>query len=110
VLSSDLDDLPGADLVGRGLEDLARGAHSREALLVAAAATRLREAGLPVPPPDHLPPEPELLLYRRLRQERPADAYAFYNALLEQLISFASALERRLSGRPPSSGRSPPPP
>jgi hypothetical protein len=95
VLSSDLEGLPGADLVIRGLDDLARGERTREAFLVAAAGTRLRDAGLPVPPLERLPQEPELQLYRLLRRERPRDAYVFYNALLEQLVSFAFALEHR---------------
>jgi len=91
VLSRDLENLPGYELVSKGVDDLARGALSREALLVSIAAGRLREGGIPVP--ELIPAEPELQLYRLLCRERPDDAYAFYSSLLERLISFEFALD-----------------
>lgn len=91
-----LNELPGAEIILPGLSDL----HNEKsntigALLVAIAATRLTEAGLDIPK-DHLAPEPELTLYARLQDERD-DAYPYYNALLNSLNSFCSALE--LNGR-----------
>lgn len=98
-----LNELPGADLILTGLEDLDRGeTHTIESLLVAIAATRLTQAGLDVPK-VHLPFEPELTLYARLQDERD-DAYLYYNALLNSLNSFCNALELidkyNLTGRP----------
>ena len=44
-------DLPGADLVQRGLRDLEHGADSVEAFLVSMSAPRLRALGIAVPAP-----------------------------------------------------------
>jgi hypothetical protein len=87
-----LNELPGAELILPGLNDLQNG-HSNTiaALLVAIASTRLTEAGLNVPK-EHLAPEPELALYARLQDERD-DGYSYYNALLNSLNSFCNALE-----------------
>lgn len=87
-----LSELPGAELILPGLEDLQRGeTHTVGALLVAIASTRLSKAGLTIPR-DHLVSEPELILYNRLQNER-KDAYSYYNALLNSLNSFCCALE-----------------
>jgi hypothetical protein len=87
-----LNELPGAEFILPGLNDLHNGkSNTVGALLVAIAATRLTEAGLEVPK-DHLAPEPELTLYTRLQDER-EDAYLYYNALLNSLNSFCNALE-----------------
>lgn len=87
-----LNELPGAELILPGLNDLHNGeANTVGSLLVAIAATRLTEAGLDVPL-EHLAPEPELTLYARLQDERD-DAYLYYNALLNSLNSFCNALE-----------------
>ena len=83
-------DLPGAELVSAGLDDLRRGEQTVEALLVSIGATRLRATGLDVPEPL---PEPELALYRLLGQEHGADAYGRYNALVRRLISYQRAAE-----------------
>jgi hypothetical protein len=87
-----LNELPGAELILPGLEDLHNGkTNTIGALLVAIAATRLIESGLDFPK-DHLAPEPELTLYARLQDERD-DAYLYYNALLSRLNSFCNGLE-----------------
>jgi len=89
-----LDELPGAELVLPGLNDIYNGeTHTIGALLVAIAATRLSTAGLTIPN-DNLAPEPELTLYNQLEPERD-DAYPYYNALLACLNSFCDALELR---------------
>lgn len=83
-------DLPGADLVTAGLDDLRRGDATVEALLVSIGATRLRAVGLEVPEPL---PEPELSLYGLLRREHGDDAHGRYNALVRRLVSFERAAE-----------------
>lgn len=85
--------LPGDAMMRAGLDDFRAGRTTTPAWVVATAQTRLRRAGmLPVDGPYW--PEPELQLYRRLRQEG-GDAYARYNALLRELASFLTALDRR---------------
>lgn len=87
-----LNELPGAELILPGLDDLRNGkTNTIGSLLVAIAATRLTAAGLDIPK-DRLAPEPELTLYFRLQDER-EDAYPYYNALLNCLNSFCNALE-----------------
>jgi hypothetical protein len=92
-------ELPGADLILPGLNDLHNGNNNTiGSLLVAIAATRLTEAGLDVPR-ERLAPEPELTLYARLQDER-EDAYSYYNALLSSLNSFCNALELNYKHKP----------
>ena len=95
-----LNELPGAELILSGLDDLHNGkTNTVGSLLIAIASTRLIEAGLDVPK-AHLVPEPELTLYAHLQDERD-DAYPYYNALLESLNSFCNALELRAKYRQP---------
>lgn len=82
--------LPGADLIRRGLEDLARGEETAQALLVSIASERLRGAGLDVPPRV---PDADHRLYLLLAREFGDDAHSRYNALLRRLVSFEQALE-----------------
>lgn len=96
-----LSELPGAELILPGLDDLRKGeTNTIASLLVAIAATRLTEAGLDVPK-DYLAPEPELTLYSRLQDERD-DAYLYYKALLDRLNSFCNALELGYEYKPPN--------
>jgi len=98
-----LNELPGAELILPGLNDLHNGeTHIVGALLVAIAATRLSEAGLDIPK-DHLASEPELTLYARLQDEWD-DAYLYYNALLNRLNSFCNALEFSYQYKPSKPG------
>jgi len=86
-------ELPGAELILPGVDDLRKGeADTVGALLIAIASTRLSNAGL-VFPKDNLMSEPELILYAYL-QDRRNDAYPYYNALLDSLNSFCNALEQ----------------
>lgn len=90
----DIDDLPGAELIQRGLDDAAAGRESVETLLVEIAAPRLRALGIGVP--DSLNGgDAELRLYSRLGQSGVLDPYGQYNALLRHLTSFVRALEHR---------------
>ena len=66
--------LPGADLVREGLADVAAGRRTIPACLIAIGSPRLQQAG--------------------------GDAYSRYNALLRELSSFESALDRRLARAP----------
>jgi hypothetical protein len=81
--------LPGADLVDRGLADLAAGIESVNALLVAIGAPRLRQLGVRVP---GAPSHPEHRLYQLLARDDPDRAHSRYNALLRRLVSFERAL------------------
>ena len=83
--------LPGDDLIRAGLEDLAKGIESAQALLVAIGAARLRRAGVPVP--DHPFTSPEQRLYHHLAQANPDAAHGRYNALIRRLVSFERAAE-----------------
>jgi hypothetical protein len=82
--------LPGARLVARGLEDLARAVESPEALLVSIGAPRLRRIGLAVPSTI---PFPERRLYELLARSNPDSAHSRYNALVRRLVSFERAAE-----------------
>lgn len=86
-------DLPGADLVAKGIDDLSCGELTVEALLVAVGTPRLRNVGLDIP---HLPvgPEsPELQLYAAICAREADNAHSRYNALIRRLVSFERAME-----------------
>lgn len=87
--------LPGEALVREGLADLASGRRTKAACLVQIARPRLMRAGLVRETATSSSGEPERDLYRLLRREG-GDAYSRYNALLRELVSFESALDRRL--------------
>jgi hypothetical protein len=89
--------LPGADLVERGVADLAASRESESALLVAMAATRLRAVGIDVP--DRGIAQPGHRLYALLAAEHSTGAHAAYNALVGRMSSFARAAERAASRR-----------
>ncbi|CAN5796577.1 hypothetical protein BH24ACI4_BH24ACI4_30050 [soil metagenome] len=82
--------LPGSDIVERGLVDLARGVESPDALLVSIGAPRLRALGITIESPI---PDPERRLYRHLAAADPDSAHARYNALIARLVSFERAAE-----------------
>lgn len=78
----------------QAMADLKAGRLSIPACLAEMAGPRLRRIGL-MPPASALSPlDPELRLYRFLRQQG-GDAYSRYNALLRELVSFEQALDRR---------------
>jgi hypothetical protein len=88
--------LPGADLVERGLRDLAAGVESEATLLVRIGAPRLRRLGLAIPvatAPACDADSPEHKLYERLARHDPDAAHARYNALIRTLVSFERAAE-----------------
>jgi hypothetical protein len=92
-----LSDLPGYELVSRGLADLASGRESVEAALVSIGGTRLSRLGLRVPQSLD---EPEERLYELLEAAYPSDAvHNRYNALVRRLVSFERTLAGIQSGR-----------
>ena len=80
--------LPGSELIGQGLHDIAEGAETVESLLVAIAAPRLRTLGYSVPAS---PEQPELRLYALLAAQYGDGAHNRYNALIRRLVSFQRA-------------------
>lgn len=84
--------LPGHELVLKGLEDLARGIESQEALLVSIGEPRLRQAGIEVPDPIA---SPEHRLYGLLAAEDSDSAHGRYNGLVRRLVSFERAADAR---------------
>lgn len=82
--------LPGADLVERGIADLAEGRTSIEGLLVSIGAPRLRGLGIAV---ERTLDEPERRLYDLLSASDPDSAHSRYNALIRRLVSFERAAE-----------------
>ena len=95
-MAPDLEGLPGAEIIGRGLLDLSQGRVGWEALLVTMASARFRELGFSLPRPSQLPEQPELVLYSKLGEES-ADPYGRFNALRRELDSFLNAFGARLS-------------
>jgi hypothetical protein len=90
-----LDGLPGAEMVGKGLEDLAQGdTASKEALLVAMARTKLRGLGLSVPRAADQVRDAEIALYELLCGAHD-DPYREYKAWRNRLGRFERALEAR---------------
>ena len=85
---ANLERLPGANLVQRGVEDLDAGRESAEALLVSIGAPRLRFAGIEVAAPIAAP---EHKLYLLLAHEKGDAAHSAYNALIRRLVSFERA-------------------
>ncbi|HSF20374.1 MAG TPA: hypothetical protein VLK65_32980 [Vicinamibacteria bacterium] len=85
------EDLPGADLIERGLSDLAERRETPEALLVSIGAPRLKAAGLPVPEATFR--DAERRLYDMLAREDEDSAHSRYNALVQRLVSFEDAVE-----------------
>ncbi len=90
-----LADLPGENLILKGLADLAEDRHTIETCLVRIAANRLCSAGIPFPRNTD-PENAELDLYALLASFGD-DAHSKYNALIRELISFEQALDHRIS-------------
>jgi hypothetical protein len=88
--------LPGEELVRQGLADRKSGQRTAAAYLVTIASPRLRQAGLISETSQPYLLEPEIELYRLLRQEG-GDAYSRYNSLIRELTSFEAALDHRFS-------------
>jgi len=81
-------DLPGAELVERGLRDLVLGIETEESLLVSLAASPLRALGIEVAVPLA---DAELRLYGLLAARHGDAAHSRYNALVRRIVSFQRA-------------------
>jgi len=91
--------LPGAELVAKGLEDLAQHQLTQEALLVLIAAPRLGSLGVAVPERPDVPRPREHALYALLESTHGKGAHSQYNAVLGRMASFCRALERERGAR-----------
>ena len=89
---AELEGLPASRRIFRGLRDLEEGEVTVDALVVAVAAHRLTDLGLPIPPRAELPRDPELALYELLCAHS-QDPFFAYRAVLDELDSFVSNLE-----------------
>lgn len=92
-----MSELPGADLVEKGLQDWSAGRRSAEALLVAIGAPRLARLGVALPT-SMMPIQPEIELYCLLAADGMRDAHGRYLALVKRLERFERALERQWYG------------
>ena len=93
--SLSIENLPGAEIVEQGLVDARAGKLTVFVCLLWIAMPTLHQAGLIPEEVMATPcPEPELALYRLLRNEG-GDAFGRYNSLLRRLVSFERALRRR---------------
>lgn len=88
---SDLGKFPGGDIVAEGLADLAAGRLSVHALAVLVASPRLTALGIVVPQIAKAPSNCEHELYEMIARNRARGAHAAYNAIIDRLVSFASA-------------------
>ncbi|HEV3320217.1 MAG TPA: hypothetical protein VG053_10920 [Solirubrobacteraceae bacterium] len=89
-------DLPGHEIVAKGLGDLTAGRESESALLVAMAAPRLRTLGFEVPAGGGA--NPSHRLYELLVADTGGGAHSRYNALVARMVSFARAAEHASTG------------
>jgi hypothetical protein len=87
-------DLPGNELVEKGLNDLKEGRTSDFSLLLLVAGPSLRRVGIEVPERPSSRPYHHLL-YERLEERLGDDAYSYYNSLIRRIVSFTRALERQ---------------
>jgi len=88
--------LPGAELVAQGLEDLAEGRLTEASLLVTAAAPRLHSLGIEFTPAAVEMPLHHL--YELLSTDDAVDPHSRYNALVARIVSFARGAERAAAG------------
>jgi hypothetical protein len=89
--------LPGWELVGKGVADLAAGRSSIEAALALSASVRLRRAGIDLP--SAAVPGEGSELYRLVMDDvGERRAHTRYNALRRRLLSFLRAASRATAG------------
>ena len=82
--------LPGAELIEKGLADLIAGSVTIESLLVSIAAPGLRNVGVAI---GDAIPDAELQLYTLLSARDGAAAHSQYNALVRRVASFRHAAQ-----------------
>lgn len=84
-----MDGLPGAELIDKGLADLARNEETIESLLVSIGSPKLRSLGVSV---GGIFENPEHRLYALLGRDHGNNAHGQYNALVRRLVSYERAL------------------
>ena len=87
------ENLPGADLMIAGLDDVAAGRETVAGELVKIGSPRLRESGVNV----DVSLDADRQLYRLLSASHGLAAHSQYNALVRQLVSFERALAQRIA-------------
>ena len=85
-------ELPGGDLLSRGLSDLKEGRKTPEAFLLLIGAPRLRSYGIAIPNLPKPPHPREHELYDMLCLKFGKHAYQRYNSLIALLVSLENAL------------------
>lgn len=85
-------ELPGEELILKGLSDLEQSKETVESLLVCIASPRLQACGLKFTPLK-LDDFAEMHLYRLLARTDSDSAHARMNAFVRKLVSFENALE-----------------
>lgn len=96
--------LPGAELVSKGLYDLEGGIASEESLLVMVASPRLRSLGIDASLLPEISLPYEHALYSLLEVTHGANAYSRYNSLIRRIVSFSRALEREVGAQMRAAG------
>ncbi len=81
--------LPGGELIGKGLADLARHEETVESLLVSIGSPKLRSLGVSI---GTVFENPEHRLYALLDRAHGDNAHGQYNALVRLLVSYERAL------------------
>ena len=89
-------ELPGEDLILKGIKDLMNDLDSVESLLVSIGAPRLRKLNLHIPEYKYAD-FPEQRLYRLLKSQDPDTAHSRMNAYIRRLVSFERSLENSRS-------------
>lgn len=93
--ASEIERLPGGDIVRQGLIDLADGRETVEAAAVAMASRRLSGLGFSVPTLATDTGQPAAhRLYGMLAHELGNGAHSRYNAIVRRLVSFVRIAER----------------
>lgn len=87
-------ELPGSELVEKGLADIAAGRQTAESLLLERFAARLADVGVELP--AERTPHPEHRLYEVLTETEGDRAHTVYNALTRRLTSYLRAREHAL--------------
>lgn len=90
TMNSSFDNLPGAEIIKKGLQDLEKNEETLESLLVSIASPRLRRLGFQV---NHPYSDAENKAYRLLAKNNPDNAHSQYNAFIRLLVSFSRAFE-----------------
>lgn len=89
-MHSNIENLPGTEIIKKGLNDLERNDETIESLLVSIASPRLIRLGFKITNPYS---DAERKLYHKLELLNPNNAHSQYNALIRRIISFSRAYE-----------------